>query len=327
MSVTPQNQSSDSESGDDDVVHNLPANLHLTGDAHIATSPDDREPPTPTIPQVKMQPPTPVTSAKEDSHRRLPTASVPDELGANAGLNDASGHRITSSGGGGHADAVVASHLGRESVEDPSYPHSERRTRPEDGLASTPRPRAFVDRDTEPSRRLPPDFPSDPPRSDSSARKPPIVNTHPSGGVQDLPQQRTLSVQSVPQSTPHTTGDSPADSRTDNHQPVRDRMTMTQVSKYPPASIPPFPSITRPALITLFIFIRANNLPRSINLGHQVHLAEKISPSALPRARRVIGIRREVDCLKLNTRPQLSGPELVPRHSTLLNWARATIPL
>jgi len=240
MSVTPQNQSSDSESGDDDVVHNLPANLHLTGAAHIATSPDDREPPTPTIPQVKMQPPTPVTSAKEESNRRLPLASVPDELRTNAGLNDVDGRRaITSSADGRRADAVVASHLGQENLEDPDYRHSEHRARPEDGLASTPRPRAFVDRDTEPSRRLPPDFPSDPPHPDSSARKPPILNAHSSGGIQDLPQQRTLSAQSDPQSRPHTTGDSSADSRTDNHQPVQDRMTITQVSKSSPPKTPP----------------------------------------------------------------------------------------
>jgi len=64
--------------------------------------------------------------------------------------------------------------------------------------------------------------------------------------------------------------------------------------------------------------------PRSINntnLGHQVHLAEKTSPSALPQARRVIGIRIEAGCLKL------SDPELVLRHSTPPNWAKATIPL
>jgi len=327
MSATPQNQSSDSESGDDDVVHNLPANLHLTGAAHIATSPDDREPPTPTIPQVKMQPPTPVTSAKEESHRRVSTTSGPDELGTNAGLNDADRRRaITSPGDGGHADAVVASHLGQESVEDPDYSHSDHRTRPEDGLASTPRPRAFVDRDTEPSRRLLPDFLSDPPRSDSSARKPPIVSTRPSGGDQDLPQQRTLSAQPVPQSPPHTTGDSSTDSRTDNHQPVRDRMTMTQVSKCPariPAN-PPFSPKTPPALITLVLLII---VPRSINLGHQVHLAEKTSPSALLRARRVTGIRIEAGCLRVNTPPQLNDQELVHRHSTLPNRARATILL
>ena len=238
MSVTPQNQSSDSESGDDDVVHKLPANLHLTGVTHIATSPDDREPPTPTIPQVKMQPPTPMTSGKEESHRRVSTATVPGELGTNAGLNDVDRRRaITSPGDGGHTDAVVASHHGQESVEDPDYSHSDHRTRPEDGLASTPRPRAIVDRDTEHSRRLPSDLLSDPRHSDSSARKPPTANTRPSGGTQDLPQQRTLSTKSVPQSPPHTAGDSSTDSKTDNHQPVRDRMTITQVGKSLPACI------------------------------------------------------------------------------------------
>ena len=232
MSVTPQNQSSDSESDDDDDVHNIPANLHLTGAADIASSPDDREPPTPTIPQVKMQPPTPVTSAKDKTQHRLSSPSVPSEPGTKAGVNDADRHRAITSTDDGHPDAVVARHVDQESAD---YPHSDHRTRPEEGLASTPRPRAIVDRDTVPPRHLPPDSSSNSPHPDPSARKPPIVNRHLAGGVQDLPQQRTLSAQSVPQPHPHTTGDSSSGSRTDNNPRVQDRTTMTQVSIYSPA--------------------------------------------------------------------------------------------
>jgi len=53
----------------------------------------------PTIPQVKMQPPMLAISAKEESHRRLPTTLVLDDLGTNVGLNDLDRRRAIMSSG------------------------------------------------------------------------------------------------------------------------------------------------------------------------------------------------------------------------------------
>ena len=201
--ITPQNQSSDSESGDeedDDVVRNLPAHLNLTGAAHIATSPDDREPPTPTAPQVKMQPPTPVNNVKEKAH-------------CTSGADDA---------------------VDQESIGGCDHPHSDHHARPEEGLASTPRPRAMADRDPELSRHFPPDPLSDPPFSDSSARKPPAVNPRLSGDVKDRPHQQTLSAHSIPQSHLHITSDSSPGPKADNNPQGRDQSLMTQVSEDQP---------------------------------------------------------------------------------------------
>jgi len=226
--VTPQNQSSDSESGDDeddDVVRNLPPHLNLTGAAHIAASPDDREPPTPTVLQVKLQPPTPVNNVKEETRCRSST-SVPNEVktGAVHAIDRHDRQRTTMSSAGDHADAVD-----QESVGD--WDHH---ARPEEGLASTPRPRVMVDRDTGPSRHPPPDSSSDPPLADSSARKPPVVDPRLSGDVKDRPQRQTLSVRSVPQSHLHITSDSSSGPRADNNLQGRNQITMTQVSEDPP---------------------------------------------------------------------------------------------
>ena len=226
--VTPQNQSSDSESGDDeddDVVRNLPPHLNLTGAAHIATSPDDREPPTPTILQVKMQPPTPVNNVKEETHYRS-SISVPNEVetGAVHGIHRHNRERTTMSSAGDRADAVD-----QESVGDCDH-----HARPEEGLASTPRPRAMVDRDTGLSRHPPPGSSSDPPLADSSARKPPVVDPRLSGDFKDRPQRQTLSVHSVPQSHLHITNDSSSGPRADNNPQDRNQITMTQVSEDPP---------------------------------------------------------------------------------------------
>jgi len=248
VSVTPQNQSSDSESGDedDDVVRKLPANLNLTGSAHVATSPDDREPPTPTIPQVKMQPPTPVNNVKEEgTRRRLSTASVPNEMGISAVVGGVDRHdidrAIVPTALDYQADAAVVRHVDQGSVGDRDHPHSDYHACPEEGLASTPRPRAIVDRDTESSRHLPPFSPSDPPRSDSTARKLPAVNPRLSADVQGRPQQPSLSTHSAPQSHPHITSDSSPGPRADSDIRGRDQITMTQVSEDPSVRI-----ITKP---------------------------------------------------------------------------------
>ena len=220
--VTPQNQSSDSESGDDeddDVVRNLPAHLNLAGAAHIATSPDDdddQEPPTPTVPQVKMQPPTPVNNVKEQTRCRLST-SVLNEV-------EHDRKRTIISSADDHADTVD-----QESVRDCDH-----HARPEEGLASTPRPRVMVDRDTELSRHPPLGSLSDPPLSDSSARKPPVVNPRLSGNVKDRPQRQTLSAHSVSQSHLHIASDSSPGPRADNNPQGRDQISMTQVSEDPP---------------------------------------------------------------------------------------------
>ena len=246
VSVTPQNQSSDSESGDedDDDVGNLPGNLNLTGTAHIATSPDDREPPTPTVPQVKMLPPTPVTNVKEEIRHRSSTPSVRKELRTDAVVDRHHRERtITSGSVDDHAGAFAVRHVHQESVGDPDYPHSDHHACPEDGLASTPRPRAMVDRDTaEPSRHLLPGSLSDPPHSDSSARKPPVANPRLHRDVQDRPQQPTLSAHSVPQSHPPITSDSSPGPRADNNPQGRDQITMTQVSEDPPVRLTIKPS-------------------------------------------------------------------------------------
>lgn len=239
VSVTPQNQSSDSESGeeDDDVVHHLPAHLNLTDAAHITTSPDDREPPTPTIARVKMQLPTPVNNVKEDETlHRLSASPVSNEPVTSAVVNSVdrhSGERIIISSADDHADAVTVGLDDHESVGD----HSDHHACPEEGLASTPRPRAMVDQDTDPSRHLPPDPLPDPCHSDSSVRKPPAVNPRLIGDVKDRPQRQTLSAHSVPQSHPHITSDSSLGPRTDNNLQGRDQITMTQVSEDPPVRI------------------------------------------------------------------------------------------
>lgn len=240
LSVTPQNQSSDSESGDesDDVVRKLPANLDLTGAAHTATSPDDREPPTPTVPHLKMQPPTPVNNVKEESRHRSST-TVPNEPGASAVVDDVDRHgreRTITSAADDHADTVLARH---RSVGDCNYPHSgtDHHARLEEGLASTPRPRAMADRDTEPTRHLPRVSLSNPPRADSSAQKPPAANPRLSGGVQDRPHKQTLSTHSVPQSHPRIASDSSPVPRPDHNPQTRDQIAMTQVSQDPPVRI------------------------------------------------------------------------------------------
>lgn len=192
LSVTPQNQSSDSESGDgDDDVE--PTNPNLTGAAHRESSPDDREPPTPTVPRVKMQPPTPVNNVDEHSRHRSSTTAVQNEV---AGANAA-------------GDGV-------------DRPHA----RPEDGLASTPRPRAIVDRDTETSRNLlPTPLPHPLAGPDSTAREPSTANTRLRGDV-DRPRRP---IHSAPPSHPHTARDSPA--KIDNNPQGRDQIAMTQVSE------------------------------------------------------------------------------------------------
>jgi hypothetical protein len=229
LSVTPQNQSSDEESGDegDEVVQNLP---------HLATSPDDREPPTPTVPRVKMQPPTPVNNVKEQRRHRLSTTSVPNEVaGASAAGDGVDRHDKERS-------ALSAAH-DQESVEDYRYPQSDHHpAHPEEGLASTPRPRAIVDRDTETSRHLLPAPLSDPPSGpDSTVRESSVVN-HPLGAdVQDRPQQP-----SAPKPhPPHITKNSPGP-RTDNNPQGRDQITMTQVSEDLPLRI--IPSLKHVAL-------------------------------------------------------------------------------
>ena len=321
MSVTPQNQSSDSESGDDDVVRNLPANLHLTSAAHItASSPDDREPPTPTIPQVKMQPPTPVNNAREEeSSRRLSTSPVPNERAISAGRHDEK--RSMMSTGDDHADAVVVRHIDQESVGDSDDPHSDHHARPEDGLASTPRPRAILDRDTEPSRHLPPGSLSHPPHSDSPARKPPVTNLRRSGGVQDRPQQLTLSVHPVPQFSAHITSDPPPGPRADNNPQVRDQNTMTQVSKDLPGRVITNPPCVIHIRYSFMLRVFPCNISNNINnTGHQLQPVERIHLSALLRVRHIIEIR-------LNTWPQPSDPKPDPHHFTLSNKARVTILL
>ena len=268
--VTPQNQSSDSESGDedDDVVRNLPVNLNLTGTAHIATSPDDREPPTPTAPQ----PPTLVNNAKEGAaRRRLSTAFVPNEVGTNAVVDGVGRHNRTSSAGD-HADALaVRSDVDQESVGDHDYPRSDHHALPEEGLASTPRPRAMVDRDTESSRHLPPDPLPDPPHSDSSARKPPVVKSRLGGSVSDRSQRPTLSALSALHSHSHIANDSSPGPRADNNPQGRDRVTMTQVSEYPPVSIINRPSCVRNAIDSRCPcpLIDANNSPSQHQQQHQ----------------------------------------------------------
>ena len=240
LSVTPQNQSSDSDSGDegDDVVRNLPASLNLT-----ATSPDDREPPTPTVPRVKTQPPPLVNNVivREQQRHWLPTTTV---------RNEAAGTSPTGDGTDRHDKETTAvsaadDQEGVEKEEDgDDCSQSEHHARPEEGLASTPRPRALVDRDTEPSRHLLPAPLSDPPSGpDSTAREPLAVNHRPGGGVQDRPQQQqTLSAHSLPKSHPHITKDSPGP-RTDSNPQGRDQNTMTQVSE----DLPPLRIITKSA--------------------------------------------------------------------------------
>jgi hypothetical protein len=296
VSVTPQNQSSDSESGDedDDVVRHLPANLHLTGAAHVGTSPDDREPPTPTIPQVRMQPPTPANNGKEEPRRRSSTTSVPNETSAVLGGVDRHDRKRTvASTGDDHADAAaVVRAVDQQSVGDRDYPHSDHHIHPEDGLASTPRPRA-LDRDPEPSRHLPPGSLSDHPHSDSSARKPSVVNPRLGGDVQDRPQQPTLSAHSAPQSI----ADSSPGPRADDN-PRRDQIAMTQVSNGPAA---PAPCIRNTAsfncLCSYSLMLRSlpcstNNISNN-NSGHQVQLAGKTPLLALPQAQTITGTRIE----------------------------------
>ena len=299
VSVTPQNQSSDSESGDedDDVVRHLPANLHLTGAAHVGTSPDDREPPTPTIPQVRMQPPTPANNKKEEPRRRSSTTSVPNETSAVLGGVDRHDRKRTmASTGDDHADAAAVRGVDQQSVGDRDYPHSDHHIHPEDGLASTPRPRA-LDRDPEPSR-LPPGSLSDHPHSDSSARKPSVAKPRLGGDVQDRPQQPTLSAQSAPQSI---TDSSPGPRADDNPQ-RRDQITMTQVSNGPAA---PAPSIRNTASFnclcsysSMLIILPCSTNNINNNSDHQAQLAEKIPLLALPQAQAIIGTRIES---KLNT--------------------------
>ena len=219
LSVTPQNQSSDSESGDesDDVVHKLPANLNLTGAAlaHPSTSPDDRDPPTPTIPQVKMQPPTPVNNVKEKPRHRLSITTVPNKVAATSAAHGDNEERSTAS-----------------KADDQGSIQDDHHSRPgEDGLPSTPRPRAMVDRDTETSRHLPPTPLSNPPSGpNSTARESSTVDPRLVGGVQDRRNQPTLSIHSLPQPFPHITKDSPAPG-TGNNPQGRDQITMTQVSE------------------------------------------------------------------------------------------------
>lgn len=320
VSVTPQNESSGSESGDDDVAHNLPPNLHLTGAAHVATSPDDREPPTPTM-QVKMQPPTPANNVREEeSRRRLPAAPAPNERGPSAATDGADRHdgkRFIMSTGDDHPDAAV------DNVGDPAYPHSDHHACPEEGLASTPRPRALADRDTEPSRRLPPDPLADRPNSDSPARKPPAANPRLGGGVQDRPQQSALSVHPAQQSPPCVTNDSSPAPGANNNPQVRDQNTMTQVSKDSPTRI-----ITN--LPYVWSLASSNHpysyssmlrvFPCSINnSGHQPRLAERIPPLVLLRAQHISGTR-----VKAYIQAQLSGPGPVLHQSILYNQARTT---
>lgn len=224
LSATPQNQSSDSESGDDgdDVVRNLPANLNLTSVAHVATSPDDREPPTPTVPQVKRQPPTQVNNVKVQPPHRLSTTTAPNEVVGTSAVNDDAGRHDKG-----------RSTNDQESVGDHHHPQSDhhRHARPEEGLASTPRPRAIVDRDTEHSRLLLSISPSNPPAGpNSTAHEPSILNPRRGGDVQDRPQKDTLSAHPAPQSHPHITRDSPGP-RSNNDPQGRSQITMTQVSE------------------------------------------------------------------------------------------------
>lgn len=215
LPVTPQNQSSDSESGDedDDVVS---PHLNLTGAAHFATSPDDREPPTPTIPQ----PPTPVNNVKvkEQQRHRLPTAAAASNEAADINAAD---HRLDRY----NKERFAVSAADDQESVDPSDHHA----RPEEGLASTPRPRAIVDRDSEtPSRHLLPAPLSNPPAGpDPTARESSITNPRLGGGLQDRPQQPILSIHTVPRSHPHISRDSTIDNDTQG----RDQTTMTQVSE------------------------------------------------------------------------------------------------
>ena len=223
LSATPQNQSSDSESGDedDDVVHNLPSDLNLAGAAHFAISPDDREPPTPTVPQ---QPPTPVNNVKEQPHHRSSTSPFRREAAqANATVNRV--NRLD------RERPVVPARDDQESVGDHHYPHSDHHARSEEGpIASTPRPRVILDRDTELPRHLPPVPPSDPPLGpNSTARKPSALNLRLRSDVQDRRQQPASSVHSVPQHHPSITNDKSPSLKANNSQ-ARDQITMTQVS-------------------------------------------------------------------------------------------------
>lgn len=220
LSVTPQNQSSDSESGDeDDDVHILPANLNLTGVAQFSTSPDDREPPTPTVPQVRMQPPTPVNNVKEKQRHRLSISPIPNEaVGSSAAADGIGKHN------GGRP--IVSAMDDQESKRDHDHPHSDHRVRPEEGLASTPRPRVAIDRDTEPSRHSPPAPPSDPPTGpDLTARRPPSVNLSLRRDIQDQSQQRASSVRSA---RPHITSDESSGSKADHNPQGQDHILMTQ---------------------------------------------------------------------------------------------------
>ena len=221
LSVTPQNQSSDSESDDedDDVVRNLPANLNLTGAAHVATSPDDREPPTPTVPQARIQPPTPVNNVKEQPRHRS----------------------LIPVGGHDRERSVVSTANDQETMGDHDYPPHHARL--EEGLASTPRPRATVDRDTEPSRHLLPAPLSNPPLGpDSTAQKLSVVSSRLRGGVQDRLQQSTSSVHSAPQLHRHITSDRSPGLKADNNPLSRDNIAMTQVSEDPLIRITTKPS-------------------------------------------------------------------------------------
>ena len=172
--------------------------------------PDDREPPTPTVPQVKMLPPTPVNHVKQEPSQRLSAAPA---------LNEA---RRTS---------LVDVDKGRSTAND-------HQPRPEDGFASTPRPRAMADRTTEPSRHLSPaPHPHPSLGPDSTARKPPAANPSLNGAVQSRSQQPTLSVHPVPESRPRITSDPSPNSRANNNLQGPDQTTMTQVSEDPPIRI------------------------------------------------------------------------------------------
>lgn len=95
-------------------------------------------------------------------------------------------------------------------------------------MASTPRPRVILDRDTEPPRHLPLVPPSDPLLGpDPTARKPSGPNSRLRGDVQDRRQQPTSSVHSVPQHHTRITSDEPPSLKVNNPQ-ARDQITMTQ---------------------------------------------------------------------------------------------------
>lgn len=184
-----------------------------------------------------MQPPTPVNKVKEGETSCRP---VPDEARASADVSSMDRHdreRTIMSSADDHADAVAVRRLGHESDGDSDYPHSNHHAPSEEGLASTPRPRAIVDRDTESSRHLPPDPHSGPPHSDSSSRKPPAVNPGLGGGVKDRSQRRTLSTHSEPHFHPRITSDSSPGPRAGDNPQGRDHTTMTQVSEDPPVRI------------------------------------------------------------------------------------------